>query len=211
MTCIAHCHWHRILWITWVSVSCTEKNSTKCTKDKYKLWVINVLGIIPTYPVVQFVALDLHATESVLWSPKWTKCIHTRILSQRLKVHQSTAKPARAVFVTLSSYSKSDLTWTYSFDPRTTKDTGRNMYAGWLRLSVWAQCTSGLVRHGYTPGYQWSYPDPYPPYTHTHYVGMDISGGYVRVPCGLANPWVYSMGLGYLILKRKVWLLNLYF
>ena len=65
--------------------------------------------------------------------------------------------------------------------------------------------------HGYTPGYQWSYPDPYPPYTHTHIVGMGISGGYVRVPCGLANPWVYPMGLAYLILKRKVWLLNLYF
>ena len=65
--------------------------------------------------------------------------------------------------------------------------------------------------HGYTPGYWWSYPDPYPPYTHTHYVGMGISGGHVRVSCGLANPWVYPMGLGYLILKRKVWLLNLFF
>ena len=77
-------------------------------------------------------------------------------------------------------------------------------------LAPWA-CRWVLVRHlhGYTLGYQWSYPDPYPPYTHTHIVGMGRSGGYVRVPCGLANLWVYPMGLGYLILKRKVWLLNL--
>ena len=85
----------------WVSVSCAEKNVTRCTKDKYiKTWVISVLGSIPTYLAVQFTALDLQAVELGLLSPRWTKCIHTTILSQRLKVHQSSTKPIKAVFVT---------------------------------------------------------------------------------------------------------------